>query len=121
MGLLNKFTYSGRREGNACLVLVDGLPLDSRPGILSVPTGEFEWGYKGAGPSRLAFAILAHHFGDDRLALDAYRIFCDSVISEIQEDEWSLETGSIEARLQGTVEVSMSLDELLRRVRSSKR
>ena len=111
-------TYRGRRDGNLCLVTVNELPLDSRPDIWSLPLSEFEWGYKGAGPARLAFAILAHYFEDDRKALEVYRSFCDSVIAELQEDEWSITTDAIDGYLQKTVEVSMTLDELLNRVRA---
>ncbi len=113
-------TYRGRREGNLCFVTVNDFPLDSRPDILSLPLSEFEWGYKGAGPSRLSFAILAHYFQDDRKALELYRSFCGSVIAELQEDEWSITTDAISGYVQKTVAVSMTLDELLNRVRSSR-
>ena len=113
-------TYRGRRDGNLCFVTVDGFPLDSRPDILSLPLSEFEWGYKGAGPARLSFAILAHYFQDDRKALALYRSFCDSVIAELKVDEWSVTTDVINRYLQKTVEVSMTLDELLNRVRASR-
>ena len=111
-------TYRGRRDGNICFVTVNDFPLDSRPDVWSLPLSEFEWGYKGAGPARLSFAILAHYFQDDRKALEVYRSFCDSVIAELQEDEWSITTDDINGYLQKTVEVSMTLDELLNRVRA---
>jgi hypothetical protein len=114
-------TYRGRRDGNICLVTVNDFPLDSRPDILSLPLADFEWGYKGAGPARLAFAILAHYFQDDRRALGGYRSFCDSVIAELLEDEWLIATDAINGYLQKTVDVSMTLDELLSRARGLRR
>jgi len=113
-------TYNGKRHGNKCYVDVDGVPLDSRSEVLSVPFGEFEWGYKGTGPSRLAFAILAHHMGDDGRALGFYRSFCDGVVSELPEDGWSISTEAIECYLERTIEVSMTLDELLQIARDSR-
>tara|TARA_Y100000588_G_scaffold219068_1_gene232969 strand:+ start:3158 stop:3526 length:369 start_codon:yes stop_codon:yes gene_type:complete len=110
-------TYRGKREGNLCLVTVDDIALDSRPDIVSVPLADFEWGYNGAGPARLSFAILAHYFKDDGKALEAYRTFCDSVISEFGEDEWSITTEAIGVYFQRTVEVAMTLNELLEKAR----
>lgn len=46
----------------------DSLPLSQPPGWPPVEGGGFEWGYHGAGPRRLAHAILADlisgRFGD---------------------------------------------------------
>ena len=112
--------YRGKREGNKCYVEVDGLPLDISPDVLSLPFGEFEWGYKGTGPSRLAFAILAHHMRDDGRALGLYRSFCDMVVSELPEEKWSISTEAIESYLQRTVDVPMTLDELLQIARDSR-
>ena len=77
----------------------------------------FEWGYDGTGPSQLAFAILADFFGDEYKALKSYKLFRDQVIAEISEDEWKLESSTIDRTLGETVEVAMTLDELLNKVR----
>ena len=109
--------YNGTREGNICRVTVDGVSLDSRPQVLAVPFGEYEWGYNGGGPARLAFAILAHYFGDDGKALGSYRAFCDMVVAELKDDKWSITTEESEAYLKRTVEVPMTLGELLKKAR----
>ena len=113
-------TYRGRRDGNFCVVTVNGLPLNNRPDVLAVPPADFEWGYAGAGPARLSFAILAHYFKDDGKALEAYRTFCDLVVSEFEEDEWSITTEAIGGHFERTVEVAMTLPELLKRARGLK-
>ncbi|MBT06681.1 MAG: hypothetical protein CMM32_07175 [Rhodospirillaceae bacterium] len=111
-------TYRGKRYGNLCLVTVDDSPLDRRLDIVAVPLADFEWGYNGAGPARLSFAILAHYFRDDGKAIEAYRTFCDLVVSEFREDDWSITTKTISGYFQSTVEVTMTLSELLERARA---
>lgn len=113
------YTYQGKREGNICIVTVNGAVLDSQSNDTSVPLAQFEWGYNGAGPARLSFAILAHHFKDNRKALSAYRVFCELVIAELDGDEWSITTNAIAEYFDRTIEVSMTLDELLSKVRGS--
>lgn len=111
------YTYQGKRDGNMCIVTVNGEVLDSQSNEDSMPLAQFEWGYNGAGPARLSFAILAHHFKDSRKALAAYRTFCDLVIAELEGDEWSITTNAIAEYFDRTVEVPMTLDELVDRVR----
>ena len=113
-------TYRGRRDGNLCIVTVNDAPLDRRLDIVSIPLADFEWGYNGAGPARLSFAILADYFKNDSKALEAYRAFCDSVVADFDGDEWSITTEAITGHFQGTVEVAMSLHELLDRARRLK-
>ncbi|MDH5750646.1 MAG: hypothetical protein OEY85_15155, partial [Rhodospirillales bacterium] len=60
------------------------------------------------------------HFGDDRLALTHYKNFRADVIASLQDDEWSLSTNRIANALSGNshiVEVDMTLDQLLDKVR----
>ena len=119
MESLNTHIYRGKRGQDTCLVTVDGAPLDPRIKAVSVPLAEFEWGYKGGGPGRLAFAILAHHLGDDRKALASYRTVRDNVVAELRGDEWELNSAQIESSLRGSVEVPMTLNELFDKVRGS--
>ena len=75
--------YSGRREGYAVIVMVDGRRLNPRFDLWNhSPTG-FEWGYCGSGPAQLALAILADHCANDDRALNWYQRFKWAVIAEL--------------------------------------
>lgn len=113
--------YRGKRVQDSCSVTVDGEPLDPLHQVGAVPTAEFEWGYKGGGPGRLAFAILAHHFGDSGRALASYKNFRDNVIAELIDEEWALDSVQIDSFLKGAVTVPMTLEELLNKVRRRSR
>ena len=117
MRCLDMAVYRGKRDQNTCSVTVDGKPLDRRLDVVSVPIAEFEWGYKGGGPGRLAFALLAHYLGDDKKALMSYRSFRDNVIAELKGDEWALTRAYVGSFLAASVEVPMTLSELLDKVR----
>ena len=109
--------YIGKREGGTCTVTVNGKPLDPRLDILALSNTGFEWGYDGNGPGQLALAILADHLGDPAEALARYKEFRRTTIAELQDDEWTLSGAEIKNTLDYTVEVPMTLDELLRKVR----
>jgi len=116
--------FKGKRGSNGTVVTVDDVTLDPRYDLaINTPSntsGQFEWGYDGAGPTRLALAILAHYFQDDAKALSEHRRFLGGYIAAIQQDEWTLDGREIENILQGFVSVPMSLDELMNKVRRSK-
>jgi len=114
--------YVGRRVANAAVVVIEepdvrglGKPLDPRFDLRShSPTG-FEWGYGGSGPSQLALAILADHFGHqpnldeakrvrdwiskyetgDELALMLYQGFKGDFITGIETDHWEITSQQI--------------------------
>ena len=108
--------YRGVRTPRGCVVTVDATPLEWRPELGS-GAAEFEWGYDGAGPRRLALAILADFFGDDRTAVNHQRSFAEAVIAELKGDEWTLAQDSIEAALAQIIVVPMDLKTLLDRAR----
>ena len=96
--------YSGRREGHAVIVPVDGRRLNPRWDRWNhSPTG-FEWGYCGSGPAQLALAILADHCQDDERALNFYQRYKWAVIAELPHREWILTTEDIDRKLQSLVE-----------------
>lgn len=109
-------TYMGTRRGEVILVTVDDQPLDPRLDLRALSENGFEWGYVGSGPYQLALAILAHEIGDRR-ALGNYRSFCENSIARLKTDHWVLEGDQIEMSLQGVVEVNMTLEQLLNKVR----
>lgn len=109
-------TYMGIRQGEVTAVTVDGAPLAPRLDIRALSENGFEWGYVGSGPYQLALAILAHELGERR-ALANYRSFCENTIARLKQDHWVLDGDRIEQSLQGVVEVDMTLEELLNKVR----
>jgi hypothetical protein len=95
-------TYSGtRRSDGTTLVSVDGRPLDPRPGFRSEGVTTFDWGYEGrGGPSQLALAILADHFGDDERARRHYDPFMQRVIRHLPTAGWVLTGEQVESACQ---------------------
>ena len=103
-----KRIYHGRRffdHGSEVRFVDDGATF---PGLLlplrldlvnHSPTG-FEWGYGGSGPAQLALAMLAHHLGDDRRALEHYFDFKFRVIAGLSHDEWILTSDEIDRHLE---------------------
>ena len=92
--------YSGRREGDAVIVTVDGRRLNLRLDLWNhSPTG-FEWGYCGDGSAQLALAILADHCGNNDRALNLYQRFKWEVIAELPHREWILTSEDIDRVLQ---------------------
>lgn len=91
--------YEGRRQGSAVDVTVNGTPLNPRLDLYNhSPTG-FEWGYGGSGPSQLALALLADHFGDSAQALEKYQDFKWSIVAGMPYDGWTLTSLEIEQAL----------------------
>lgn len=109
--------YRGVRTPKGCVVTVDEAALDPRPDRGGEAAADFEWGYDGAGPRRLALAILADFLADDGTALNHQRMFAEAVIADLKGDEWTLTAESIEAALAQIVVVPMDLKTLLDRAR----
>lgn len=108
-------TYSGRRTADGTVVLVDGRPLDPQLGLRDFQAG-FEWGYEGSGPSQLALAILADHAGFER-ALGGWKVFMQTVVAELDGEQWRLTSDEIDRRGESVAIVPMDLQTLLRKVR----
>ena len=109
--------YKAARGPDGCSVTVDGAPLDQRIDIRQLSSSGFEWGYEGSGPQQLALAILADHFGDGSRALTHHKVFMEVVISVLQTDEWVLTSEQIDNSFSQVVQVPMTLEDLLNRVR----
>ena len=109
-------TYKGiRGPDGAAVVTVDGEPLDPRHDLRNLALG-FEWGYVGSGPNQLALALLARH-RDDREALRSYKDFAEAVVSELGENEWSLDSDDMDRGIENMAPVPMDLKQLLDKVR----
>jgi len=104
--------YSGRREGHAVVVTVDGRRLNPRFDLWNhSPTG-FEWGYVGSGPAQLALALLADHLGDGEQALNLYQRFKWLVVSELPGGDWILTSDQIEQSVQELQEADQLMEDL---------
>lgn len=115
--------YAGRRIAGVATVIIEqpetrglGRPLNPRLDLANKsPTG-FEWGYAGSGPSQLALAILADHFGHrphfaetmdarkkdphltnapDELAYELHQQFKFDFIARIEDDTWETTTKQV--------------------------
>ena len=94
-------TYQGTRGQNGiAIVTVQGSspsPLAARRKLRKHSPDGFEWGYAGSGPTQLALAILADHFGPgrERLATALYVDFKFAVVARLPRDGWTLTTEQI--------------------------
>ena len=100
--------YSGRREGHAAIVTVDGRRLNPRFDLWNhSPTG-FEWGYNGSGPAQLALALLADHCQDDEQALNLYQRFKWTVVAGLPYRGWTMTGDDITVVLHELCEEAVS-------------
>jgi hypothetical protein len=91
-------TYRGERTIDGLQVSVDGAPLSLRTEARTLSRNGFEWGYEGAEPAQLAFAILADHWGDDGRALRHHDAFMRTVVANFS-NEWEMTDADIDAAL----------------------
>ena len=105
--------YRGRRGANGTVVTVNDQPLAPRTDLGSFSETGFEWGYNGGGPNQLALAILSDYFGDGAKALNLYKGFCQSVISMIKGDEWTLSDTQIDNSLENVADPASERDRVL--------
>ena len=109
--------YRGERTSRGCTVTVNGAPVDPRLDLRTYSEQGFEWGYDGAGPRQLALAIVADHFTDSQTALMHHEKFLLNFVAGMRDDQWTLSSGDVDSALNDVVEVPMTLDELLNKVR----
>ena len=109
-------TYRAERTADGVLVTVDGQPLDPRRDLRDLGAEGFEWGYEGTGPAQLSLAILADLCGAAD-ALEHYRLFLETVVSELPPEGWSRTGEDFQQRLGEVVVVPMDLETLLKKVR----
>ena len=84
-------TYHGKKINDTTnRVTVDGGYLPPRRDIACHSmSGKYSWGYRGAGPTQLAFAILRHALDIDEITHNMVTSFRDHLNSEIDDsDEW---------------------------------
>ena len=95
-----KYIFSGHRTvfGN-CRVTYAGRELDPRLDIFYHARDGFDWGYMGAGPLQLAFAILIA-ISDERTARDEKTAFAKEVIAKLDKKEWHIPAEDVEAWLR---------------------
>ncbi len=109
--------YKGVRTPDGCTVTVDGAPLDLRLDLKTQASARVEWGYDGTGPRQLAIAILADHSHDDMAAFNLHQAFTESVIAELDGDQWIITSDDVQATLDQIEVVPMDLQTLLNKVR----
>ena len=92
--------FSGSRTvfGN-CRVSYGGKELDPRLDLFYHARDGFDWGYMGAGPLQLAFAMLVVVAGE-RVARDEKTEFAKEVIAKLDKKEWRISAEDVETWLQ---------------------
>ena len=111
--------YRGRRTASGTEVTAGDKLLDPRTDLRDLSRTGFEWGYGGAGPMQLALAILADHYADDARALGDYKRYCELVIAEIADDQWTIDGDRISSSLDEVTDVPLTLEELMARIKGS--
>ncbi len=103
-------SYEGKRGPNGLLIYVvkdqetEGAEVSRllpRTDLMKhTPSGAFECGFKGSGPSQLALAILADHLNDVSEAVGLHLNFRDQVIAGLPRDrDWCLTKANIDTQL----------------------
>ena len=101
-------TYSGERIGSRVLVRVDDEPLCPRLDLCPYSPHGFDWGYRDAGASQLALAILADHLpSDENRAMAQHQRFKERVIARLAPDRWTMTDREVD-NLLATIEASDS-------------
>lgn len=92
-------------------VTVNGRRLSAAPSLKVAAHNEagFEWGYRGAGATQLALAILLDATGDLRIARAAYVWFRSAVVADWGE-EWAITVREIRRWLDQWARESESAD-----------
>ncbi len=109
--------YRGQRTTRGCQVTVNGEPLDPRLDLRTFSDQGFEWGYDGGAPRQLALAIIADHFADSQTALQHHDKFRLNFLVGLRDDQWTLTSSDVDSALRDVIEVPMTLEELLNKVR----
>ncbi|HKY95488.1 MAG TPA: DUF6166 domain-containing protein [Kiloniellales bacterium] len=91
--------FRGDRTIDGIVVTVDGRRLDPRFDLASFTKNSYEWGYEGAEPTQLAFAILNEHLGDAERAKALAAPFMREVVANFG-NEWELSGAEIDRVLQ---------------------
>jgi hypothetical protein len=92
-------SFRGDRTIDGIVVTVDGRRLDPRFDLASFTKNNYEWGYEGAEPTQLAFAILNEHLGDADRAKALAPAFMRDVVANFG-NEWNLSSADIDQVLQ---------------------
>lgn len=91
-------TYTGDRTIDGIKVLADGQLLPDRIDLRRYAEMGFEWGYEGAEPRQLAFALLLDHTGNLNLSADSSESFMKVMVANF-DNEWSITSADIESWL----------------------
>lgn len=89
-------TFCGERRNHVPYITLNGELLDLIPSLKfrrHSPTG-FDWGYRGSGPSQLAFAIMLEVLPYWAAEL-MYVRFRDDVLLHLDNDKWTLTDAQI--------------------------
>jgi hypothetical protein len=87
--------YSGERTIDGLVVVYKGAPLTK----LLALDDDFEWGYEGDSPARLAHALLLHRTGDPAVA-DAFSIRLMVQFVAKLDNEWEVREDQLDRLIE---------------------
>jgi hypothetical protein len=87
--------YSGERTIDGLVVMYKGAPLTKLLALDETSNDDFEWGYEGDSPARLAHALLLHRTGDPAVA-DAFSIRLMVQFVAKLDNEWEVREGQLD-------------------------
>jgi uncharacterized protein DUF6166 len=87
--------YVGHRTKRGCKVFIVGYDGDSYKlplcqSLVNHSPDGFEWGYSGAGPAQLAFALCFNVIGDEEIVRQVYQEFKRRHIATIRQTNWRM-------------------------------
>lgn len=90
--------YHGRRDSRGRAQVYMEPP--GQPAQVFNPPADYEWGYAGIGPARLAWALLYQHGGSAARAEEHQYEFKEQVISRLPREGWTIASHQIERWLR---------------------
>ena len=91
--------YSGERTIDGLVVMYKGAPLTKLLALDETSNDDFEWGYEGDSPARLAHALLLHRTGDPAVA-DAFSIRLMVQFVAKLDNEWEVREGQLDRLIE---------------------
>lgn len=91
--------YSGERTIDGLVVMYKWAPLTKLLALDETSNDDFEWGYEGDSPARLAHALLLHRTGDPAVA-DAFSIRLMVQFVAKLDNEWEVREGQLDRLIE---------------------
>ena len=92
--------YRGERTIDGVVVTYDEISLVEVLGISKSSREDFEWGYEGDAPMRLAHALLLHRTGSPEVASALSPLLMKQLVAKF-ENEWEIQQSQLDQVIEG--------------------